>query len=83
MLFNTGYVSQYKQLSMQERDVYKRCARIRHYAKANKLVMHKLRNQDKYLICDSEGNTEFYTLKELEDIVQSVRGRYKTSTKQR
>lgn len=73
------YVSDYKKLPMQDRDIYKRRARVRHYARANNLVVHKIHMQDKYLVRDNKGETRFYNLNELEKLMQDLKDRYKAA----
>ena len=77
-----GFISDYKKLSVPDRNDYKRRARIRYYARMNNLVIHKFCRQDKYLVYDDKGNTQLYNLDEVEQLVQDLRERYKVASQQ-
>ena len=71
-----GYISEYKQLSPEEREKYKRIALLRYNAKINCLSVRKLNREDKYCLYNKSGYRKICTLDEAEALLKNLKSRY-------
>ena len=72
----TRYISEYKRLSKEEREKYKRIALLRYNAKVNCLSVNKFSREDKYRLYNDSGYNKICTLGEAEALLKDLKSRY-------